>query len=336
MRFKTSLALVALGVLTLVAGGAAWLWRYAHTPLKLDRVPLEFQVTPGSSLQGVARELTDARVLSEPWNFIVLARALDKSAHLKAGQYRLEQTLTPLELLDKITRGDVSHSAVTFLEGWTFRQMRALLNQDAGLKHESENLSDKEILTRIGARETHPEGLFFPETYSFIKGSSDLDVLKRAYEQMASHLTSLWEARAPDVPFENPYQALVMASIVEKETGHLAERGLIAAVFVNRLRFNMKLQADPTVIYGLGEKFDGNLRRTDLVSDHPYNTYYHAGLPPTPIAMPGLDALKAVLNPPDSDVLYFVSRGDGTSHFSESLAEHNRAVAKYQRRARTP
>lgn len=334
MRFKTSLALIALIAVAIIAGGAAWLWYYAQTPLKLDTLPLEFNVKPGSSLQSVAEQLTAAGVLAEPWTFIALARALKKSAQMKAGQYRIDQALTPRQLLDKITRGDVSYSAITFLEGWTFRQMRALLNQNAALKHESEQLSDQEILQRIGATETHPEGLFFPDTYSFDKGSSDLEVLKRAYQRMMSHLNSLWEARAPDLPFQNPYEALVMASIVEKETGHFAERGMIAAVFVNRFKTKMKLQADPTVIYGLGEKFDGNLRRIDLFADHPYNTYYHVGLPPTPIAMPGLDALKAVLNPADSDVLYFVSRGDGTSHFSESLADHNRAVAKYQKKAR--
>jgi UPF0755 protein len=333
MRIRTALLLVFVLVLAAGVVGAAWLWRYAHTPLKLETLPLEFDIKPGSSLQRVAGQLTEAKVLPERWNFIVLARALEKSSQLKAGRYRIEQALTPLELIDMIAAGKVAVSEITFPEGWTFRQLRALLNQNPGLTHESEPLSDREILERIGAAETHPEGLFFPETYAFDKGTSDLDVLKRAYQQMAQHLQALWPNRAADLPFQHPYEALIMASIVEKETGRPEDRGMIAAVFVNRLKLNMKLQADPTVIYGLGEKFDGNLRKTDLVSDHPYNTYYRAGLPPTPIAMPGLESLKAVLNPPKSQVLYFVSRGDGTSHFSESLTDHNEAVSKYQKKS---
>jgi UPF0755 protein len=334
MKLKISLVIAAVLILALISGAAALLWRYAHTPLELKSVPVEFDIKPGSTLQGVAEQLTEAQVLSEPWKFTVLARALEKSAQMKAGHYRLEQIPTPLELIDIIAQGRVSPSQITILEGWTFRQLRALINQNRNLTHESEQLSDGEILQRIGAAETHPEGLFFPDTYAFDKGSSDLDILKRAYQQMALHLNELWANRAPDVPFQTPYEALIMASIVEKETGRPEDRSLVAAVFVNRLKFNMKLQADPTVIYGLGEKFDGNLRKTDLVSDHPYNTYYRTGLPPTPIAMPGLESLKAVLNPPDSEVLYFVSRGDGTSHFSESLTEHNKAVAKYQKKQR--
>lgn len=328
---KLKLAIVVLFVLALGSAGAGWLWHYSHTPLKIATLPKEFNVQSGSSLQAAARQMTEAEVLSEPWTFIILARALDKSAQIKAGQYRVEQPLTPLELLDKITRGEVSQSAITLLEGWTFRQLRVALNRNPELRHESENLSEREILERIGASETHPEGLFLPETYSFDTGSSDLDILKRAYSQMNSHLTQLWVERATDLPFQNSYEALIMASIVEKETGQSPERAMIAAVFVNRLKLNMRLQADPTLIYGLGEKFDGNLRKTDLIADNAYNTYSRIGLPPTPIAMPGLDSLKAVLNPADSDVLYFVSRGDGTSHFSESLAEHNKAVAKYQK-----
>ena len=334
MKLKISLVLVAVFVLALLAGGGAWLWRYAHKPLELKIVPVEFDIKPGSTLQGVAEQLTEAQVLPEPWNFVLLARALEKSAQMKAGHYRIEQIVTPLQLIEIIAQGRVSPSQITLLEGWTFRELRALLDQNPNLMHDSEQLSDEQILQGIGAAETHPEGLFFPDTYAFDKGSSDLDILKRAYQQMAQHLNELWANRAPDVPFQTPYEALIMASIVEKETGRPEDRALVAAVFVNRLKLNMKLQADPTVIYGLGKKFDGNLRKTDLVSDHPYNTYYRIGLPPTPIAMPGLESLKAVLNPPDSQVLYFVSRGDGTSHFSESLIEHNKAVARYQKKLR--
>ncbi|MGH8727058.1 MAG: endolytic transglycosylase MltG [Burkholderiales bacterium] len=332
MKYK--LAGLALFIVALAVAGAAWIWNYAHSPLAFASFPKDFSISQGSSLQTAARQMTSAEVLPEPWNFIVLGRLLDKAGAIKAGEYRIEQALTPLELLDKITRGEVSASSITLLEGWTFRQLRVALNRKEQLKHDSEKLSDAEILAHIGAGEADAEGLFFPDTYSFDKGSSDLDLLKRAYIQMNAHLMRLWEERDDDLPFQNPYEALIMASIVEKETGQSPERGMIAAVFVNRLKLNMKLQADPTVIYGLGEKFDGNLKKTDLFADNPYNTYSRIGLPPTPIAMPGLGSLKAVLNPPDSDVLYFVARGDGTSHFSESLVEHNKAVAKYQKSLR--
>lgn len=333
-KLSKLLALAVLLALALAGAGAGWLWNFAHAPLALESLPREFSVESGSSLQAAARRMTEAQVLSEPWQFVILARALGKSADIKAGEYRIEQELTPLGLLDKITRGDVSQSAITFVEGWTFRQLRAALDQHPSLVHETSTLSEREILERISAAETHAEGLFFPDTYSFDKGSSDIEVLARAYEQMKAHLARLWSERAENLPLQNPYEALIMASIVEKETGQPPDRGLVAAVFINRLRINMKLQADPTVIYGLGEKFDGNLRKTDLVTDQPYNTYSRVGLPPTPIAMPGLDSLSAVLNPADSEVLYFVARGDGTSHFSESLSEHNKAVAKYQKKPR--
>jgi UPF0755 protein len=212
--------------------------------------------------------------------------------------------------------------------------MRKALDDHAYVRHDTRDLAEAEILQRIGARESSPEGLFFPDTYHFDAGSSDLRVLRRAYRLMQGHLAAQWKARAADLPLKTPYEALILASIVEKETGRPADRPLVAAVFVNRLRKGMLLQADPTVIYGVGGAFDGNLRKRDLQTDTPYNTYTRTGLPPTPIAMPGLPALAATLNPPQSDVLYFVSRGDGTSYFSRTLGEHERAVTKYQRSGR--
>jgi len=214
----------------------------------------------------------------------------------------------------------------------TFRQFRATLDADLNVRHDTLGLTDSEALARIGATETHPEGLFFPDTYLFAKQSSDVDVLRRAYRAMQRRLTVEWESRDPSVPYRTPYQALIMASIVEKETGQPSDRPLVASVFANRLRVGMLLQTDPTVIYGLGDKFDGNLRKRDLTMDTPYNTYTRAGLPPTPIAMPGLASIQAALHPPVTDRLYFVARGDGSSVFSRTLEEHNRAVAKYQRR----
>jgi UPF0755 protein len=239
--------------------------------------------------------------------------------------------VTPLELARIITQGEVSLRQVSVIEGWTFHQMRAALNATPDITHDTLNLSDAEILQRIGAPENHPEGLFFPDTYNFAAGSSDLTIFRRAYQAMQQRLQAAWEAREPGLPLETPYQALILASIVEKETGTPGDRPMIAGVFVNRLRKGMLLQTDPTVIYGLGEQFDGNLRKRDLLADNSYNTYTRPGLTPTPIALPGVAALQAALHPAQTDALYFVARGDGSSHFSSSLAEHNQAVNQYQK-----
>jgi UPF0755 protein len=249
---------------------------------------------------------------------------------VQAGNYELPARITPYRLLEMIAQGEVSQAQVTFIEGWTFAQMRAALAQHPAVAHDAAGLADAQILSAIGAPETHPEGLFFPDTYYFSPGTRELKILARAYHTMHARLEVLWAARAAGLPYASPYQALIMASIVEKETGREADRKLIAAVFVNRLKRGMRLQTDPTVIYGLGTAFDGNLRRVDLEADAPYNTYTRAGLPPTPIALPGQAALEAALQPASSAALYFVARGDGSSHFSDNLDEHNRAVRKYQ------
>jgi len=234
-------------------------------------------------------------------------------------------------LLDKIVSGEFAQSELRFIEGWTFRQIRSVLDQHPAVKHDSAGLSDAQIPERLGIEEKSPEGVFFPDTYYFAAGTSDLTILRQAYLRMRTKLEALWEQRARGLPVANAYEALILASIVEKETGRADERGMVAVVFVNRLKRGMRLQTDPSVIYGLGASFDGNLRRRDLETDQSYNTYTRYGLPPTPIAMPGEASIQATLNPANSPVLYFVARGDGSHEFSSTLTEHNRAVNKYQR-----
>lgn len=322
--------LFAFVVLLTVLGGGT-LGYYALRPLALPVTPFEFELKQGSSLKGMARDLREAGLLQQDWAFVWLVRLLGKSGEVQAGSYSLTQPVSPLELTRIITQGEVSLRHISIIEGWTFREMRAALNANPDITHDTLNLSDAEILQRIGASESHPEGLFFPDTYNFAAGSSDLTVLRRAYQAMQQRLQEAWNAREPGLPLETPYQALILASIVEKETGTASDRPMIAGVFVNRLRKGMLLQTDPTVIYGLGPSFDGNLRKKDLLTDTPYNTYTRAGLTPTPIALPGVAALQAALHPAQTDALYFVARGDGSSHFSSSLAEHNRAVNQYQK-----
>jgi UPF0755 protein len=317
---------IAAGVL--IAGAFAWYAASPHTPPSL---PLQFNLKAGTTLRGAAHEMGRAGALRRPEAFVLMGRLLRTASRIKAGNYEITEPVTPYRLLQKIVDGDVTQSSIRFVEGWTFRQMREVLNKHPDLAHATRDLADGEILQRLGIQESSPEGWFFPDTYHFASGSSDLRVLRRAHHLMRSHLDTRWPGRAPDLPLATPYEALILASIVEKETGKEDDRPLIAAVLLNRLRKGMLLQADPTVIYGLGAGFDGNLRKRDLLADSPYNTYTRAGLPPTPIAMPGLAALTATLNPPASDALYFVSRGDGTSHFSRTLGEHERAVTKYQR-----
>lgn len=304
---------------------------YAFSPLSLPSTPFEFSLKQGSSLKSTAREMQQSGLLERGWQFVWLARLLGKSGQIRAGNYALEHPVSPLQLLKIISTGEVSMSQVSVIEGWTFKQMRDALNTNPDITHNSANLTDEEILQRIGATENHPEGLFFPNTYYFAAGSSDLQIFKRAYQTMQKHLQQEWLARAPGLPLQTPYQALILASIIEKETGTPSDRAMIAGVFVNRLRKGMLLQTDPTVIYGLGDKFDGNLRKRDLRADSAYNTYRRRGLTPTPIALPGVAALQAALHPAQTDALYFVSRGDGSSQFSSSLTKHNRAVNQYQK-----
>jgi UPF0755 protein len=303
---------------------------YARTPIPLEHTPFVFTLKQGSSLKSAAHQIQQAGGLNNEWLFVLLGRGLRKAAQIKPGNYQLEHEITPMQLLNMISKGQVEQSSLTIIEGNTFKELRETLNDDPTLRHDSSALSDAEILKRIGASESAAEGLFFPDTYNFDKGSSDIIVLKRAYQLMQHNLQENWKKRDANLPFDTPYQALILASIVEKETGQPSDRPMIASVFVNRLRKHMRLQTDPTVIYGMGSKFDGNLRKRDLLRDAPYNTYTRDGLTPTPIALPGLAAIQAVLHPAPGKALYFVAKGDGTSQFSSTLVEHNNAVNQYQ------
>lgn len=328
---KTSIKrLIALAALLALmgAGGLAW---YGNRPLQIEPLPKTLNVVPGTNLRSLSAMLEREGVVGNAQVFWLLGRILGKAGTLKVGVYTLDRPLTPLELYAMIQRGEVSQAMVQFIEGWNWREVRAALAAQPMLKNESASMSDTEILQAIGAGEDHIEGLLFPDTYFYAPHTSDLSVLRRAYRRQHEKLMAAWEARAPGLPYRTPYEALIMASIVEKETGVAFERPRIAGVFLNRLRLGMRLQTDPTVIYGLGERFDGNLRKVDLQHDTPYNTYTRAGLPPTPIAMPSEAAIEAALNPAKTDALYFVARGDGTHVFSSTLDAHNRAVNRYQR-----
>ena len=301
--------------------------------MTIGKYPVEVEIPRGAGFRAAVDQLEKSGIAMRRYEFELLARSQGKVRDIKAGSYEILQPVTPLQLLQKLTRGDVSQAEVRLIEGWTFAQFRAALDASPDLRHETKGLDDAQILARLQASETHPEGLFFPDTYLFGKGSSDQAVLRRSYRAMARHLKEEWEGRdAKAVPYRTPYEALTMASIIEKETGQAGERDLIGGVLVNRLRIGMRLQVDPTIIYGLGASFDGNLKRSHLVEDGPYNTYMRAGLPPTPIAMPGLASLRAAMRPGKTDAMYYVSRNDGSSQFSRTLEEHNRAVAKYQLR----
>ena len=327
--FKRVLRLAAV----LLAAFAAWFLGYGYTDIAIGK-PLQFSLKHGSSLRSAAQQMQAAGALRSPRQFELLARLYGVSNRIQAGNYELGGALTPVALLRKITSGDRTQDRITFVEGWTLAQVRAALDSHAAIRHDTQGVVGSEIVKRLGIPQASAEGLFFPDTYYFANGISDVAIMQRAYRAMQVQLESAWNSRASGLPLENPYQALILASIIEKETGQPDERALIAAVFVNRLRLGMRLQTDPAVIYGLGAEFDGDLRKRDLLADGPYNTYTREGLPPTPIAIPGADALAAALNPAPSKALYFVARGDGTSYFSATLAEHERAVTKYQRRGK--
>ena len=322
-------ALWLLMVLVALLGGACLVWLNHSLALRSD--PVELSIDPGTSVRNVAQAVADAGVDVHPVLLYGWFRLSGESRRIRAGSYELGPGTTPRSLLDKLVRGEESLRTVTLVEGWTFRQFRMALSKAEHLKPDSQGLDESSIMQKLGVPGVPAEGRFFPDTYTYSRGSSDLAVLRRALHAMDRKLAQAWEQRAPDSPLKTPEQALVLASIVEKETGRASDRPEIAGVFANRLRLGMLLQTDPTVIYGMGEAFDGNLRRRDLLKDTPWNTYTRPGLPPTPIAMPGQAALLAAVKPARTQALYFVARGDGTSQFSATLEEHNRAVNKYQR-----
>ncbi len=311
---------------------ASWVYYLAHTKYTLPYKPYEFSVEPGSSLRKIAVKLAEENVIPSVWLFLLLSKITEQEAAIKAGDYMLTADISPFQLLEYLVKGDSLRNEIRFIEGWTFVQIRETLNNHPGIKHDTMHLNEAEIALLLGSKESKLEGLIFPDTYFFMKNSSDISILKRSYEKMQNHLKAAWTSRQASLPINNEYEGLILASIIEKETGKDSDRELVAAVFINRLRLGMRLQTDPTVIYGLGEKFDGNLRKQDLVTDHAYNTYTRFGLPPTPIAMPGLASIRAAFNPAEDNSLYFVAKGNGESYFSKSLKEHNMAVQKYQKR----
>ncbi|WP_323118823.1 endolytic transglycosylase MltG [Burkholderia alba] len=332
---KKCAALAALAVVLAAAlAGGGYYW--ATRPLLLSAASLDVTIKPRSSVRSVALQLKRGGVPVEPQLFVALTRLLRLSSQLKSGNYEFKTGVTPYEVLQKIARGDVNEFVATVIEGWTFKRMRAELDANPALRHASAGMNDADLLRAIGASDGEVargsgEGLFFPDTYLFDKGTSDLNIYRRAYRLMQSRIDEAWTMRAPGLPYQTPYEMLTIASIVEKETGHAADRAFVAAVFANRLRIGMPLQTDPTVIYGMGDAYDGHLRKRDLQADTPYNTYTRRGLPPTPIALPGAAALQAAVNPAPTTALYFVAKGDGTSVFSDTLGDHNKAVDKYIR-----
>ena len=331
MRF---LRFIVIVVVLALAGAGAVAWTWYHEPLPLPASPFAFEVKQGATLSSVARQLHDAGVLPHTLALVALGRFHSVDRAIKAGSYEVESGVTVPHLLAKLTQGDVTQSGLTIVEGTTIADVLKTIASMPALSHARGASSETDLKAQLAITEPSLEGLVFPDTYFFATGSSDVALLKRAHAALASRLAAGWEKRAPDLPFATPYEALILASIVEKETGRASDRPTIASVFVNRLKRGMRLQTDPTVIYGLGDKFDGNLRKRDLETDTPYNTYTRDGLPPTPISLPSQASLDAVLNPPSTSFLYFVSRGDGTSEFSTNLADHNRAVSKYQKSGR--
>ena len=319
--------LIILAVLALGAGAAWWL----HAPLGMDKDTVDLSIEPGTSPRGVARAVADAGVQVDPRVLYAWFRVSGQDRQIRAGSYELDRGTTPRSLLQKLVRGDEALRSVTLVEGWNFRQMRAALAASEQLKPDTAGLSNEAIMVALGRPGVHPEGRFFPDSYTYAKGSSDLAVMRRAMQAMDKKLDAAWSQRQADTPLKSADETLILASIIEKETGRASDRPLVAGVFTNRMRIGMPLQTDPTVIYGMGDAFDGNLRKRDLQTDTPWNTYTRGGLPPTPIAMPGKASLLAAVQPGQTRALYFVAKGDGTSHFSPSLEEHNRAVNQYQR-----
>ena len=332
MRFVTRVLMFAGLLAVLVLGAGLW---WLHSPLALDLPPksavLDLEIEPGSSAAQVAQTVVDSGAQTRLKLLQLWFRASGQARQIKAGSYEITPGTTPRSLLSMLVRGDQSLKSITLVEGWSFKQVRAALQKAELLAPDSYGLSAELIMQKLGKPGIHPEGRFFPDTYTYAKGSSDMAVLKRAAKAMDKRLDAAWALRNSDTPLKSPEEALILASIVEKETGKPSDRAQIAGVFTNRLRINMRLQTDPTVIYGMGDAFNGNIKKRDLLAETPYNTYIRSGLPPTPIAMPGKAALLSAVQPAPTQALYFVARGDGTSQFSANLDDHNRAVDKYIR-----
>ena len=309
-----------------------WIIHFLVTPLNINKADLAIEIEPGSSLKAIAFQLVDEKILNEPWRFILLSKALGQSTKLRPGNYNLNPNITPYQLLKSFVEGRATEGSITFIEGQDFNSMLDKIKANDNIKKTMKPYDTKAIASAVGIPYESVEGQFFPDTYYFSRNTSDIEILKRAYKAMQKKLNYEWARRAEEVPYKNSYEALTMASIIEKELGNRDEANLIAGVFVNRMRIGMPLQSDPTVIYGMNEKFNGNLTKQDLMRDTPYNTYTRNGLPPSPICLPGFDVIEAALNPAETNAFYFVAKGDNkTHHFSKTLKEHNKAVRKYQR-----
>ena len=330
---KQTLMVITILLATVICTSSWWFWHdmqiVLDSPLKISTA-MDLTIEPGMSVQSIGNRLREMGLIQQPYYLVIEARWTRKEGNLKAGEYVINPGTTPRQLLDQFVIGKVKQYGLTLIEGWTFTQIMEIIGNNTILAHTLDATDNKSLMSALGHPELSPEGQFFPDTYYFPRGTTDLDFLRRANNAMHEILSEEWEQRAADLPYKTPYEALIMASLIEKETGLSEERAEIAGVFVRRLQKGMKLQTDPTVIYAMGKNFDGNVRRQDLLIDSPYNTYVYAGLPPTPIALPGRDAIHAALHPADDNSLYFVAKGDGSHHFSETLNEHNKAVARYQ------
>lgn len=317
-------------LLLLVTCLASLTYGYQYLNQSLEIAEQSIEITAGTGFSQITAQLQQRDIISKPLIWKIYARITSKAKRVQAGEYQLEAGLTPIKLLEKLVKGDVVQHQITLVEGWTFRQLLQALAADEKLKHQLAGLTSSDVMAKLGKRDEHPEGRFFPDSYQFTSGTSDVDILQRAYQRLSAILDEEWLQRAKALPYKTAYEALIMASIVEKETGQASERAEIAGVFVRRLNKGMRLQTDPTVIYGLGENYKGNIRRKHLKQPTPYNTYVIRGLPPTPIAMVGREAIHAALHPKSGKSLYFVAKGDGSHFFSDTLAQHNQAVRRYQ------
>ena len=310
--------------------------QFQTQPINLSAESTLFTIYSGNTLRQVAQRLADKGYIQDPLMFITLAKINDDGSHIKAGEFRIKSTHSPQDLITLFKKGNSILYSFTIIEGWTFKQLLHAVKDDPVLVQTINNAKITTIMSKISTADEHPEGRFLPDTYHFPRGTTDISFLKRAYRTMQQKLESEWQTRDSKLPLKTSYEALILASIIEKETGAAFERPLISAAFIQRLKKKMRLQTDPTIIYGLGDSFDGNIRYKDLRKDTPYNTYVHKGLTPTPIALPGQDAIRAALHPANSEAIYFVAKGDGTHQFSKTLAEHNAAVSKYQLKGRKP
>ena len=324
------LKITVLTVLVAALLGSGQLLWWVMAPLSLSSPVVELSIEPGTPVKQITQEIVKSGVDIPSYGLYLIFRLSGQSKQIRAGSYEITRGDTGFDLLEKLIRGQENLRAVTLVEGWNMNQFRTLLAKADGLRHETSELSDQEIMSMLGHPGLAAEGRFYPDTYTYGKGTSDKNILKRSFKAMDKHLSRAWADRSNTSPLKSSDELLTLASIIEKETGHPADRPMISSVFNNRLQQGMPLQTDPTVIYGLGASFDGNLRKADLKTNHPWNTYIHTGLPPTPIAMPGKAALLAAVHPASSEALYFVAKGDGRSQFSKTLEEHNEAVRRYQ------